>query len=159
MQRIFKILNILPLISQYIYSLSYSSWLIIKIKFGGILRYIISIPETILISINHCHICLFIKKVSFILGIKIYNSLPPEIKDLSHNIKKFKFSLSGFLRQHSLYTLQKYCISKALLWYILTTKLIFIILSRVWNFEVCFHVYILNYIKDDNIALYCFDCK
>jgi len=106
-QRIFKILNILPLISQYIYSLSYSSWLIIKIKFGGILRYIISIPETILISINHCHICLFIKKVSFILGIKIYNSLPLEIKDLYHNIKKFKSSQRGFLHQHSFYILEE----------------------------------------------------
>jgi len=34
------------------------------------------------------------------MGIKGYNSLPPEIRDLPHNIKKFKSSLRGFLHQH-----------------------------------------------------------
>jgi len=61
----FKILNILPLISQYINSLSYFSWLIIQIDFGCILRYIISVPGTILISMNRCYFWLFIKKVPF----------------------------------------------------------------------------------------------
>jgi len=37
------------------------------------------------------------------MGIKVCNSLPPEIKDLSQNIKKFKSSLRGFLHQHSFY--------------------------------------------------------
>jgi len=32
------------------------------------------------------------------MGIMVYNSLPPEIKDLSHNIKKFKSSLRGFYK-------------------------------------------------------------
>jgi hypothetical protein len=47
------------------------------------------------------------------MGIKVYNSLPPEIKDLSQNIKKFKSSLMGFLHQHSFYTLEEYFIYKA----------------------------------------------
>jgi len=43
------------------------------------------------------------KKGPFYSGIKVRNSLPPVIKDLSHNIKKFKSSLRGFLQQHSFY--------------------------------------------------------
>jgi hypothetical protein len=65
---IFKILNILPLISQYIYiyTLSHSSWLIMKINFGLILRYMVYIHGIILMSINHCHIWLFNKRVPFV---------------------------------------------------------------------------------------------
>jgi hypothetical protein len=48
------------------------------------------------------------QKGPFCMGIKVYNSLPPEIKDLCQNIKKFKSSLKRFLLQHSFYTLDKY---------------------------------------------------
>ena len=41
------------------------------------------------------------------MGIKIYNGLPPEIKDLSPNIKKFKSSLRGFHHRHSFYALEE----------------------------------------------------
>lgn len=41
------------------------------------------------------------------MGIKVYNCLIPEIKELSHNIKKFKSSLR-FLHQHSFYKLAEY---------------------------------------------------
>jgi len=92
--------------SLNIYSLSCSSRLIIKLNFGLILRYIKSIPETIPNSVNHCHI--WLSKSSFYFCITVYDSLPSEIKDLSHNIKKFKFSLRAFLHQHSLYALEKY---------------------------------------------------
>jgi hypothetical protein len=47
------------------------------------------------------------------MGIKVYNSLPPEIKDLSHNIKKFKSPLKRFLHQYSFYTLDEYFNYKA----------------------------------------------
>jgi hypothetical protein len=60
-----------------------------KKKFWMNSGYVISVPGTILISINHCHTWLFMKR-SFYMGIKVFNSLPPEIKYLSHNIKKFK---------------------------------------------------------------------
>jgi len=79
------------------------------------------------------------QKGPFYVGIKVYNSLPPKIKDLSQNSKKFKSSLRVFLHQHSFYTLEEYFNYKAVVWYSLTTKLIFIIVSLVWNFEVCFH--------------------
>ena len=47
------------------------------------------------------------EKGSFYMSTKVYNSLPPEMKYLSHNIKKFKSSLRGFLHQHSFYTLEE----------------------------------------------------
>ena len=48
------------------------------------------------------------QKGPFYMGIKVYNSLPPEIKDLSQTIKKFKSSLGEFPHQHSFYTLEEY---------------------------------------------------
>jgi hypothetical protein len=80
------------------------------------------------------------------MGIKVHNKLPPEIYDLSHNIKKFKSSLRGFLHQHSIYTSEEYFNYKAVVEYILTIKLIFIILSFVQNLEACFHMYDTFYI-------------
>jgi len=47
------------------------------------------------------------------MGIKVYNSLPPDIKDMSHKIKKFKSSMRGFLHQYLFYTLGEYFNSKA----------------------------------------------
>lgn len=54
----------------------------------------------------------------FYMGIKAYNSLPPEIKELSHTITKFKSSLRRFCHQHSFYTLDKYLNYKANIRYI-----------------------------------------
>ena len=60
--------------------------------------------------LSHLTIC---HKGPFCMGIQVHNSLPPEIKYLSDNIKKFKSSLRGFCHQHSLYTLEAYCNYKA----------------------------------------------
>jgi hypothetical protein len=48
------------------------------------------------------------QKGPFYMGIKVYNSLPSEIKDLSHSVKKFKSFLRGFLHKHSFNTLEEY---------------------------------------------------
>jgi len=53
-------------------------------------------------------------KGPFYMGIELHNSLSPEIKDLSHNIKKFKSSLRGFLHKHSFDTLEEYFNYKAI---------------------------------------------
>ena len=45
--------------------------------------------------------------------IKVHNCLLPGVKDLSHNIKKFKSSLRRFLHQQSFYTLDEYFNYKA----------------------------------------------
>ena len=61
------------------------------------------------------------------MGFKVYNTLPPERKDLTHNIKKFKSSLRRFL--HPINFIQWTNIS--IIKQFLTTQLIFIILSLV----------------------------
>ena len=71
------------------------------------------------------------QKGPFYMDINVYNSLLADVKDLSHNIKKFKLSLRGFLHQHLFYKLEEYFNYTASVWFILTTKLTFIILSLV----------------------------
>jgi hypothetical protein len=44
------------------------------------------------------------KKGTYYLGIKMFNSLPSQIKDLSHNVRQFKSALKSFLHLHSFYT-------------------------------------------------------
>jgi hypothetical protein len=43
-----------------------------------------------------------------VVGIKIFNSLPTDIKNLSHKVNQFRLALSDFLHLSSLYTLQEY---------------------------------------------------
>jgi hypothetical protein len=42
------------------------------------------------------------QKGTYYAGIKVFNSLPAAIKELSHNIKQFKLVLKNFLR-HSIH--------------------------------------------------------
>jgi hypothetical protein len=48
------------------------------------------------------------QKGVYYTGIKVFNSLPVTIKDLSHNIKEFKAELENFLLSYSFYTLDEY---------------------------------------------------
>jgi len=41
-------------------------------------------------------------------GIKIYSHLPLSTKDLSHDIKRFKRALKGFIQSNSFYSLEEY---------------------------------------------------
>jgi hypothetical protein len=41
-------------------------------------------------------------------GIKLYNQLPPMLKQLSHDIPKFKVALKKFLIANSFYTVEEY---------------------------------------------------
>ena len=42
------------------------------------------------------------------MGIKIFNNLPPYIKDLSNNVRKFEMHLNWFLHTHSFYSIEEY---------------------------------------------------
>jgi hypothetical protein len=48
------------------------------------------------------------QKGVYFSGIKIFNHLPQNIKDLSHDIKKFKDVLKTFLLMGSFYSLKEY---------------------------------------------------
>ena len=42
------------------------------------------------------------------MGIKIFNNLPPYIKDISNNVKKFEICLKRFQHIHSFYSIEEY---------------------------------------------------
>ena len=42
------------------------------------------------------------------MGIKIFNNLPLNIKDISNNARKFEICLKRFLHEHSFYSIEKY---------------------------------------------------
>jgi hypothetical protein len=44
----------------------------------------------------------------YYFGIKLFNHLPLNIKELVHNIKQFRDALNAFLHTKSYYTLDKY---------------------------------------------------
>jgi len=42
------------------------------------------------------------------IGIKIFNSLPPHIKDISNNVRKFEICLKRFLHINYFYSIEEY---------------------------------------------------
>ena len=42
------------------------------------------------------------------MGIKIFSSLPPYIKDIPNNVRKFEMCLKQFLRIHPFYSIEEY---------------------------------------------------
>jgi len=48
------------------------------------------------------------QKGAYCLGIKIFNNLPLEIKNVAGNQKKFKIALKKFLYTYSFYTMEEY---------------------------------------------------
>jgi hypothetical protein len=44
----------------------------------------------------------------YYFGIKIFNHIPLNIKELTHHIKQFRATLSAFLHSKSFYTLDEY---------------------------------------------------
>jgi hypothetical protein len=45
-------------------------------------------------------------------GIKIFNNLPPNVKNLSHNIKVFKRALKEYHLSHSFYSVEEFTLAK-----------------------------------------------
>jgi hypothetical protein len=41
-------------------------------------------------------------------GVKIYNHLPADIKDLAWDVKSFKKALKNYLHEHSFYTVNEF---------------------------------------------------
>jgi hypothetical protein len=103
----FKQLKILPLQSQYLFSiLMFVANNINHYKFCSQIHDI---------TTRHTHdlyqptsSLLVFMNGSFNMSIKISNNLPNEIKILIHNTKKFKNRLKAFLQFYSFYTIQEY---------------------------------------------------
>jgi hypothetical protein len=70
------------------------------------------------------------QKGAYNSGIKIFNNLPMEIKNVANNLKKFEVNLKQFLYTYSCYTLEQYLANHELC--TLLQKLLFT-LALVWR--------------------------
>jgi hypothetical protein len=99
-------LKILPLQSQCILSLSL---FVINKNYFKINSEIHNISTGTISNLHqplsHLSTC---QKGTYYSGIKVFDSLPAQIKDLSHNTKQFKLALKSFLYFDSFYTVDEY---------------------------------------------------
>jgi hypothetical protein len=114
-RQLFKKLGILPLMSQYIFSL-----LLLIVHNKALFQ-----MNSEMHSINTRHISGFhwplvslttYKNETYYTVIKFFNLLPSHIKNVSHNINQFRLALRDFLHFHSFYTLEEYFNSSSNLW-------------------------------------------
>jgi hypothetical protein len=104
---LFKILKILPFQSQYIYSL-----LCFVVNNMDQYQFISDVHnrntrQASNLSQPSAHLSLY-QKGTYYMGIKLFNSLPPQLKHLYNDHKCFKLLLKDFLYCHSFYTLEEY---------------------------------------------------
>jgi exonuclease III len=106
-RKYFRELKILPLKSQYIYSLSL--FVINNRHYFEANNEVHNINTRARFDLHypssHLSMC---QKGAYYAGIKVFNNLPAPVKDLSHNTKEFKVALKDFLYFHSFYTLDEY---------------------------------------------------
>jgi len=106
-RNLFRRLEILPLVTHYILSLML---FVVKNKNLFVLH-----SDNHTKSKRQCNnfyqpitdLTIYQRRVHY-MGIKIFNSLPPYIKDISNNIRKFEICLKQFLHIHSFYSIQEY---------------------------------------------------
>jgi len=103
----FKKLKILPLQSQYILSL-----LLFVIDNGDYFKVNSEIHNINTRTKSNVHRQISnlsaYQKGTYYSGIRVFNSLPSQVKNLSPNRNQFKHALKNFLYFHSFYTLDEY---------------------------------------------------
>jgi hypothetical protein len=95
-RKYFRDLSILPLRSQYIYSLMI---FVVKNKEmfdSNNLHYEINTRHIMDIHMTQVNLVIYRKGVNY-MAARIYNSLPHTLKEISKDIKKFKHNLKEFL--------------------------------------------------------------
>jgi hypothetical protein len=106
----FRVLRILPLHSQYIFSLltfvvNNKSLYHTTSQIHGVntrRNFDLYCPQSNLTTYQ---------RGPYYFGIKLFNHLPLNIKELAHNIKQFRAALIALLHSKSFYTLEEYSIS------------------------------------------------
>jgi hypothetical protein len=106
-RQLFKRMEILPLQSQYIFSV-----LLFVVKNKDLYStnqeiHNINTGSNINLHLPVCNLTLF-QKGAYFSGIKLFNHLPLRIKSLSNEIKLFKPALKRFLNTHSFYWVDDY---------------------------------------------------
>jgi hypothetical protein len=114
-RQLFKKLGILPLMSQYIFSLllpivNNKALFQINSKIHSINTRYNSDFHQPLINLTTC------KNVIYYIGIKVFSYLRTHIKDLSHNVNQFRLALTDFRHFHPFFTFEEYFNSSSNLW-------------------------------------------
>ena len=106
-RNLFRRLEILPFVSQYILSLIL---FVVKNKHLFTLNSENHTKSTRKFN-NFYHpktnLTVYQRGVHY-MGTKIFSNLPPYIKDMSNNVKKFEICLKRFLHIHSFYSTEEY---------------------------------------------------
>jgi hypothetical protein len=106
-RQLFKDLNILPIQSQYIYSVLL---FVTKHKdqfLSNSQVHKINTRQTFDLYVPTANLTIYQKGIYY-SGIKIYNHLPTAIKDLSDDKNKFKLALKRYILHNSFYSLEEY---------------------------------------------------
>jgi hypothetical protein len=106
-RHLFKQLAILPLQSQYIFSL-----LLFVVKNKELFTfnqeiYNLNTRSNTNLHLPICNLTIF-QKGAYYSGIKLFHHLPQKIKSLSNEIKLFKPTLKSFLNLHTFYSVEEY---------------------------------------------------
>ena len=106
-RKFFKILNILPLASQYIFSLALfvianKTWFRQNSEIHSF-----NTRNNSNFFQQTTHLTMFHKSPAY-AGVKIYNHLPDNIKVLACDIKSFKRALKKYLYEHSFYSVDEF---------------------------------------------------
>ena len=106
-RRLFKQLQILPLQSQYIFSVLF--YVVNDKDLHTTNQEIPNINTRSNINLHPpvCKLTIF-QKGAYFSGIELFNHLPLKIKSLSNKIKLFKPALKRFLNLHSFYSVEEY---------------------------------------------------
>jgi len=106
-RQLFKDLNILPILSQYIYSVLL---FVTKNKHQFLSNSQvnkINTRQTLDVYVPTANLTIYQKGVYY-SGIKIYNHLPTAIKELSDDKNKFTLALKRYLLHNAFYSLEEY---------------------------------------------------
>jgi hypothetical protein len=106
-KELFKHLRILPLQSQYILSL-----LVFVVDNKNLFHvnpeiHSINTRQNSNLYQHQANLTLY-QKGAYYSGIKVFNNLPPNIRNLSCDVKRFKLKLGKYLHLKSFYTLEEY---------------------------------------------------
>jgi hypothetical protein len=107
-RNVFKELNILPLMSQYILSLLTFVSDNKEQYFTNSEIHNINTRHTSNLHLRRTHLNIYQKGVYY-SGIKIFGSLPRDIKTYIDNPRTFKKAVEKFLYTNSFYSLNEYC--------------------------------------------------
>ncbi|PNF20445.1 hypothetical protein B7P43_G08125 [Cryptotermes secundus] len=108
-RQIFTTLKILPLSSLYIYSLL--CFVVLNMDQYQFVSDVHNRDTRQGFNLNlyqpSTHLSLY-QRGSYYMGIKLFNSLPLNLKQLYRDVKQFKLKIKEFLYNHSFYTLEEY---------------------------------------------------